>query len=482
MRIPPSAVRYRDAVVIVRNQVGYAVKTSSGIVVNDGKYVLTNWSTVAYFSEKGRDVKLVEPMVISRYLGDTCYAEIVYTDRSRDLAILRIPWNGHPSMPLATEHEIRNTENAVLLACPEITRTNSEESSSSWVEPLSLETVGTKKGAPLILLMDAGDKTQQWWRGAPIVALETGRMFSFVSNICTDDDSISSGCTSNIISDILDHLSKPSHCDPIQPPADSEKSYHAILDVCHAIFFNKSEDMLRAAREFSVLRPRSSAAYMLLAYAALRMEDNESADKYSREALELAPDCGSVRLQRAKLLTYMDRPHEASAEFQLSMRYAGKNFSGLGYGMLLEMLRETGKYREAAELARKALSIYPDDADIWFYLGSTLIFENKIDEAMGAFETSLDLTPEKWDRRMMLADGLAQIGKIEPAEAQYRKAMEYESENPDVWLGYSKYLISYRPDKKEEVDKALANARKYAGKDQKLLDQINELQTQLSSK
>ena len=50
---------------------------------------------------------MLEPVtILSPYLGEAVHGEVIAADEDLDLAVLKVPWKGHPSLELASDHEI----------------------------------------------------------------------------------------------------------------------------------------------------------------------------------------------------------------------------------------------------------------------------------------------------------------------------------------------------------------------------------------
>lgn len=64
------------------------------------------------------------------------------------------------------------------------------------------------------------------------------------------------------------------------------------------------------------------------------------------------------------------------------------------HGMAEEMLLEMGKYQEALESFDKFLELDPNDVDVLFVKGYSLMLLGKNQEALKCYEKALELDPD----------------------------------------------------------------------------------------
>ena len=100
-----------------------------------------------------------------------------------------------------------------------------------------------------------------------------------------------------------------------------------------------------------------------------------------------------------------------------------------------------GNYEQALEEFQKALTIFPDDPDIPFYIGLTYLQLNQPEKAIEYFKKTLDKDPEYTDAHFQLGVVLIQQKAYQDAighlESVYKK--EPEREDLGYFLGFAYY-------------------------------------------
>ncbi len=135
----------------------------------------------------------------------------------------------------------------------------------------------------------------------------------------------------------------------------------------------------------------------------------------------------------------------SSSPFSLSARVGQAN-----------VLRGDGRIPEAIEVIKALTEEYPDNPSLWQSLGEMLRMDNQLGDASRAYTRAIDLLPEPvipaaW--RLHYARAIIANAQSDwpSAEADFRRALELEPDQPDVlnYLGYS--LVERR----ENLDEAL---------------------------
>ena len=106
----------------------------------------------------------------------------------------------------------------------------------------------------------------------------------------------------------------------------------------------------------------------------------------------------------------------------------------LGHPSLLriraEALRDAGRIGEAGVLLNRALNLAPDDPDTIMDIGRLLVAEQRIDEAVAAYQAVIALRPEMLDAWNALGAAHAGAGQFMPARAAFARASELSPEDP----------------------------------------------------
>lgn len=102
-----------------------------------------------------------------------------------------------------------------------------------------------------------------------------------------------------------------------------------------------------------------------------------------------------------------------------------------------------GNYEKALEDFQKALSIFPDDPDIPFYIGLTYLQLNQPEKAIEYFKKSLEKDPGYTDAHFQLGAALIQQKAYQDAISHLEEVYKKEPEREDLgyFLGFAYYQI-----------------------------------------
>jgi tetratricopeptide (TPR) repeat protein len=81
------------------------------------------------------------------------------------------------------------------------------------------------------------------------------------------------------------------------------------------------------------------------------------------------------------------------------------------------------------EIIRGELAHNPGDADLLMALGDALLREDRVDEAIGAFQGAAEVRPDDWSTAFALGTGLRRKGDVEGAVRSWRRALELDPHN-----------------------------------------------------
>jgi tetratricopeptide (TPR) repeat protein len=120
------------------------------------------------------------------------------------------------------------------------------------------------------------------------------------------------------------------------------------------------------------------------------------------------------------------------------------------------------EFDEAEEhlLQAKALTTDPADlAHIEMHLGEIAMEREQYKEALSHYQNVIDHDPDAVDSWLDIAEAHKMLGNIEEADASYRRAIELDTENEDLYYDFSKmYVESNQPSKAIEViEEGLSN-------------------------
>ncbi|MBA2655989.1 MAG: tetratricopeptide repeat protein [Tatlockia sp.] len=113
----------------------------------------------------------------------------------------------------------------------------------------------------------------------------------------------------------------------------------------------------------------------------------------------------------------------------------------------------------------------PEDARLWFALGTTLLRQMKLQEAEKAFEKAAELEPVFCDNWISLGWCQLFLNKLSDAKASYQKAIAIYEESPEGWGGLA--LVASLNTEFTDAEELIAKTRELD--DQSFLADIAEI-------
>ncbi|PRX37298.1 Flp pilus assembly protein TadD, contains TPR repeats [Meinhardsimonia xiamenensis] len=213
----------------------------------------------------------------------------------------------------------------------------------------------------------------------------------------------------------------------------------------------------------------AGAAEVFFAVAgALDGEANDAyALMYSRMAEYLRPDHVGAILLSAGLLERMGR-HELATETYLRIPPDSPAYVPATIGRA-EALHASGKVEEAIATLRALAEEHPDNPSVHVSLGDMLRREERYAEAAEGYSRAIALydEPERGQWVVYFGRGICyeRTGEWEKAEADFRKALELEPDQPQVlnYLGYSYVEMNINLDEAMDLIKRAVEARPDSG-------------------
>ena len=159
-----------------------------------------------------------------------------------------------------------------------------------------------------------------------------------------------------------------------------------------------------------------------------------------RLAVEGDPGSSHLRLALGRLLLGLNRKAEGVEAVEKALELDGTNIDALRLlgQVRLQEASEGGAegrlkaVREAEDLFKRALEIYPEDQQSLFLLIHILEITGRIDEAIETKRRLLTLNPTNRDIWISLADSLADKGDTEGELSALEQALELDDENAEL--------------------------------------------------
>jgi len=128
-----------------------------------------------------------------------------------------------------------------------------------------------------------------------------------------------------------------------------------------------------------------------------------------------------------------------------------------GYARYAGILNLAGRSEEALPLIQKAIRLDPHGPGYYyFYLGATLFWTGRFEEAVSAYKKALQRAPNHMGTHLYLAATYSKMGREKEARAEAAEVLRI---NPKFSLDYWAKILTYKDQsKRDEVVNALRKA------------------------
>jgi len=446
--------------VIVRSFVGRGA--GNGFVIGDGTLVVTAHHLVFGQSKQGGHSEAGLVSVVSPYVGDGCEATIVAADEELDLAVLKIPWAGHPAVQLAQEDDLLSAERLTVTGIPKIIQSLGESKAGSMEqifksqsENLPVDYIAVRRRVPLFISLSETGELEQGWSGSPMLLPDSAVVAGCFTSLDTTRGGKSVRARGPAVAQVR-HLLRKSDAEQSLKRGDSvlprrDDGIEAFLTLAQA-YRHYIEDQYGWAadkiKQFIDMRPESSFAYILSASNAAGQNDFDLADRHYRKAISLNPEAPSLRFYCAQFLAER-RPDQALK--LLEGLWEQGELKPSAAAIMFNILSSRGEFRRAAELLTEALELNPRNGNLWMGLGACRFQTGDPDGAIAGFAKAVELLPERGPFRGQLARILEKSGRLDEAEEHFRELLNVEPDNPVVHFWLAEFLLKHRPDAGEEA-------------------------------
>ena len=187
--------------------------------------------------------------------------------------------------------------------------------------------------------------------------------------------------------------------------------------------------------------PPDAIPRMFAAARAIRDGASANAHKLLTDVLAMAPEHPEALRLLGMLFNSTRRHAEARECLQRALAQQPRDpliWSDLGSAQM-----GCGRFDEACQSWRRATELDPSAAMPWFNLGRNLQLHGSSEEAAAALQQACALAPQMLPARILLADALVYLGRIDDAEQHYRAALRLHPACGDAWRGLAN--IKTRP-------------------------------------
>jgi tetratricopeptide (TPR) repeat protein len=466
-----------EAMVLIRTS-GPVQDTRVGLgsVIGDGSLIVTAYHLVFETSENGVHTTPLLPVVISPYLGDVCYGRILAADRELDLAILQVPWLGHPGFQLLDDQGTYQLRDVVIYS-PSMERSQDGSANINLAqirtERLPVKSVVCRQGIPAEMRLAGCGRLTHGWSGAPILA-EPGNLFAGcfttvhqvtpTANVSLTPDKgalgpkwqeSASGPASSwarkmiASSGSIEGLQVGGTREP-RPPDANEAVEHVLRALGLSSPAKSSpEERAKEFDTFLLLRPTSISAMTYKALQLAKSAEPAAAEELFRQAVRQDPSNVHAVMAFGEFLETRQRAGEAM-ELYRRTRQLEPHDSCLDYAMArITSLNEPEDV--ALEKINNLISEHPDDRYLLAMRAQVYLRQNKRNEAVEMLKDVVRFMPEDGLYRRILADLLQRLGRFDEAETQLRDIITLRPNDPEAYLRLARFLAGRHPEAREKA-------------------------------
>ncbi|MBI2846050.1 MAG: tetratricopeptide repeat protein [Chloroflexi bacterium] len=198
---------------------------------------------------------------------------------------------------------------------------------------------------------------------------------------------------------------------------------------------------LEEAKTAQSLKPDNPGAYDILGIIYFARQEWEEAVAAYEQAVALEPQNYYFHLSLAQAYQNVGREDDAQSEFVTAEELVKEEIAASSedtadpHIQLGDTYYYQGRYEEALTEYEQALSLRPDDGQIYLDLGFTYLALDQGDDALTNFERAVELNPGNYIAHNALAGVLQGDGQWERAEAEYQETLRLHSCAIDAHLG-----------------------------------------------
>jgi tetratricopeptide (TPR) repeat protein len=197
--------------------------------------------------------------------------------------------------------------------------------------------------------------------------------------------------------------------------------------------------------------PNADAVNTNMAALQYAKGNHQSALSFVDKALKVNPVNIDAIVNRATILTALDRLVDAVEAFELALKVDPKN--PLSHYNLGSLHYQQGEIAKAEAGFRKAVELKPDFYQAAFNLGNVLVEQRRFHEALPAYERTLSNSPAHEGALLNLCNTLLSLGLIDKALLQLNLGLEIVPKAWPLWNLRSKMFLDL-----DQADEALAAA------------------------
>lgn len=450
-------------------------KEGCGAVIGDGSLVVTAYHIVMNYSDIGLHSMPLFPVVISPYLGDICYGRVLAADRELDLAILEIPWSGHPSYTLATNQELHEIDQvAVISYIGEVVDGKRHILGDFQTERLPIRDMSSRHGIVSEVFLKGYGQLSGGWSGCPIIFEEKHLLvgcFTTIHNvnikvnlsIWPDENGYNSklqeyayGPAAGWMRELIfeanasEKLNKADRI--LEAPSDSNDAIKHLLKAIEYEALNEYSMKKGAVTEsklFLDLRPKSINGIIKYATNLTSIGQLDLAEKYYKHAIEYNNSRVYALMAYGLFLEENKRPNEALAQYRKAEILEPSN-SHVAYA-IARLITYSDIGENPLSQVEQLIQKYPENGHLLALRAQIHFQQGQIDKAIETTKAVIMLMPENVRYRRILSAILEQNHRIDDAETQLRDILQLIPNDPSALFPLATFLSKNHPNAREEA-------------------------------
>jgi tetratricopeptide (TPR) repeat protein len=484
--------RPEAALVVVVGRSFDGLQAGNGFIVGDGTRVVTCEHIVFEKSASGRHRMETFVGVYSPYLGEACDGRIVAADEELDLAVLEVPWQGHPALALADANGVLSARRGRVIGLSATVHRIGQWNAGSSEEdgfrvdeeerPISF--VGVRREEPRVVALDGIGQLGHGWSGSPILRAGTATAigcFSRISKMNVGQGLVmreeAKGPAVSQVPVLLGLAPDDARLQPartwLASPEDAHAACSLALRAASLLQPGRHEAALEPARAFVERRPDSALAHKMLASACEHADQVEAARKHYRRTLELDPDGLNTQLLYAQFLGTHGEPNAARQILEPLWR-SGRSHDLVAIS-LVNLLGRQEEMDRCLEILDEAVRTHPRNVYLWQQKAACRLQTQGPAAALEPVKRMVELYPERGPFRAGLAQLQEKVGALGEAETNFRKLLEIEPWNPVVHYWLAEFLSRHRPQAGREALEVAQKALELPARGSLSKEQIEKL-------
>jgi Flp pilus assembly protein TadD len=461
-----------SALVLVISRYFKGQTAGNGFVVGDGTLVVTSDHLVYESSKRGGHRLEGIVTVFSPYLGRAWDARILAADEELDLAVLEVPWRGHPALAVADANAVLEARSARIVGLPAVVKrledwaAGEPEDFVTQEEELPVDFIAVRARVPRFIMLRGAGQVGHGWSGSPILLPDGSAAlgcFNILHSTSKDErasDPEAAGPVAERAFEILPagfdrHCLRPVTAH-LESPADAHEACALALRAASLLRPDQYAAALESARAFIRLRPASGVGHKLLAYANDKLGQAEAARQSYQRAVELDPNSLNGQLLYAQFLAANGDPNGAREILESCWR-AGRSRDLVAIA-LVNFWSDQKDFSRCLEVLEEATRFHPGNAYLWQQTAGCRMQVQGRAAAVEPLTRAVELYPERGPFRGSLAHLLEATGDLDGAEKHFRQLLEVEPDNPVVYCWLAQFLFKHRPQAIEEALKVAEKA------------------------